>query len=469
MINRRFFLIVSSVILAHVVASKNFASNSLKTTKKNKEKIIIIGAGIAGLTAGKTLQNQGFEVILLEARNRIGGRLWTSKKWDNAFVDMGASWIHGEEGNPITKLANTINAQVFSTKSEKSIIYDLNGKEIIEDKEEKLDKLTNKLKEIINKIQNNYYYDISLQKALEKELKWQTLSDVNKQYLEYLLNSNIEQEYAADISQLSAFYFDESNEFDGDDLLFVKGYNVISDYLAQGLNIKLNHTVEAIGVAAPSVNASNSQGVNVITNKSNFQADRVIVTLPLGVLQKNIVKFSPALPEKKLEAINQLGMGVLNKLYVLFPKRFWQNNYDWIGKISEKKGQWSEWVNLESALKKPILLGFNAGKFGKEIESWSDEEIIADAMKTLRQIYGNSIPQPIDYQLTRWSQDPFTFGSYSYYATNSTPNHRQELAKPINKRVFFAGEATSIDYPATVHGAYFSGLRVSQEIIALMN
>lgn len=174
----------------------------------------------------------------------------------------------------------------FSTKSEKSIIYDLNGKEIIEDKEEKLDKLTNKLKEIINKIQNNYYYDISLQKALEKELKWQTLSDVNKQYLEYLLNSNIEQEYAADISQLSAFYFDEGKAFDGDDSLFIKGYNVISDYLAQGLNIKLNHTVEAIGVAAPSVNASNSQGVNVITNKSNFQADRVIVTLPLGVLQK---------------------------------------------------------------------------------------------------------------------------------------------------------------------------------------
>lgn len=461
MINRRFFLIVSSVILAHIVTLKNLANNSLKTTKKNKEKIIIIGAGIAGLTAGKALQNQGFEVILLEARNRIAGRLWTSKKWDDAFVDMGASWIHGKEGNPITQLANSINAQVFPTKSEKAIIYDINGKVITEEKEEKLDKLTQKLEQIISKIQNQYDEDISLQKALEKELKWQTLSDVNKQYFEYLLNSNIEQEYAADISQLSAFYFDETKEFDGDDLLFVKGYNVISDYLAQGLNIKLNHTVEVI--------TSNSQGVNVITNQGNFQADKVIVTLPLGVLQKNIVKFSPPLPKKKLEAINQLGMGVLNKLYLLFPKRFWQNNYDWIGKISEKKGQWSEWVNLESALKKPILLGFNAGKFGKEIESWSDEKIVADAMKNLRQIYGNSIPQPIDYQLTRWNQDPFTFGSYSYYATNSTPNHRQELAKPINKKIFFAGEATSIDYPATVHGAYFSGLRVSQEIITLTN
>lgn len=271
---------------------------------------------------------------------------------------------------------------------------------------------------------------------------------------------------AADISQLSTFYFDEGEAFDGDDLLFVQGYNFISDYLAQGLNIKLNHTVGAISVATHSAIASNNQGVKIITNQGNFQGDKVIVTLPLGVLQKNIVKFSPPLPKKKLEAINQLGMGVLNKLYLLFPKRFWQNNYDWIGKISEKKGQWSEWFNLESPLKKPILLGFNAGKFAREIESWSDKEIVIDAMKNLRQIYGNSIPQPIDYQLTRWNQDPFTFGCYSYYATNSTPNHRLELGKPINKQIFFPGEATSVDYPSTVHGAYLSGLHVSQEIIA---
>ncbi|MGI0479248.1 flavin monoamine oxidase family protein [Geminocystis sp. CENA526] len=454
MVNRRFFLCLTSLIATYTFSSKNLANN----INKAKGKIIIIGAGIAGLTAGKTLQNQGFEVILLEARNRIGGRLWTSKKWDNASVDMGASWIHGKQGNPITKLANSINAQVFPTKSEKAIIYDLNGKIITEDKEEKLDKLAQKIEQIIIKIQNKYNDDISLQKALEKELNWQQLSNSDKDYFNFLFNYNIELEYAADISQLSAFYFDDGKAFDGDDLLFPKGYTVISDYLAKGLNIRLNHKVVSI--------ESNNQGVNVITNQGNFQGDKVIVTLPLGVLQKNIVKFSPPLPEKKLGAINQLGMGVLNKLYLLFPKPFWQKNYHWIGKISDKKGQWSGWVNLESALKKPILLGFNAGKFGKEIESWSDEKIVADAMKNLRQIYGNSIPQPIDYQLTRWSQDAFSFGSYSYYAINSTPNHRQELAKPINQQVFFAGEATSVDYPATVHGAYLSGLRVSQEIIA---
>lgn len=459
MVNRRFFLIVSSVIFAHIFASKNLANNLLKTNNKNQEKIIIIGAGIAGLSAGKTLQNQGFDVLLLEGRNRIGGRLWTSKKWNDAFVDMGASWIHGKEDNPLTKLANSINAQVFPTKSESSIIYDFNGKIITDKREENLEKLTAKIEKIITKIQDNYNDDISLQKALEKELNWHQLSDFDRANFEYLFNSIIEQEYAEDISQLSAFYFDETKEFDGDDLLFVKGYNVISDYLATGLDIKLNHQVESI--------ESNNQGVNIITNQGNFRGDKVIVTLPLGVLQKNIVKFSPPLPKEKLKAINQLGMGVLNKLYLRFPHQFWEKNYDWIGKISPQKGQWSEWVNLELPLKKPILLGFNAGKFGREIESWSDEKIVTDAMKNLRQIYGNSIPQPIDYQLTRWSQDTFTYGSYSYYATNSTPNHRRELAKPINQQIFFAGEATSLDYPATVHGAYLSGLRVSQEVSAL--
>lgn len=98
---------------------------------------------------------------MLEGRNRIGGRLWTSKKWHNGFVDMGASWIHGKEGNPITKLANSINAQVFPTQSEKAIVYDVNGKIITEEKKAYLDKLNRQLKKIFTKIKNNYNQDIS--------------------------------------------------------------------------------------------------------------------------------------------------------------------------------------------------------------------------------------------------------------------------------------------------------------------
>lgn len=109
-----------------------------------------------------------------------------------------------------------------------------------------------------------------MQKALERELNWQSLSNSDKLNYNYLFNSSIEHEYAADIYQLSAFYFDEDKAFGGDDLLFSKGYNVISDYLAKGLNIRLNHKVESIEY--------NHQGVNLITNRGNFQGDRVIVT-----------------------------------------------------------------------------------------------------------------------------------------------------------------------------------------------
>ncbi|WP_308255776.1 FAD-dependent oxidoreductase [Geminocystis sp. GBBB08] len=451
--NRRYFLYLTTLVLAATLSSQKSAiSNQIKT----KKKVIIIGAGIAGLTAARSLQNKGFEVILLEGRNRIGGRLWTSKKWKDAPVDMGASWIHGKEGNPITKLAKSANAKLFPTTYNNAIVYDTNGKVITEVRDNKLDKLQSKLEKIILKIQDNYSQPISLQQALEKELNWQNLSEIDRIDLEYLLNTIIEHEYAADTSKLSAQYFDEGKEFDGNHLLFINGYNVVTDYLAKGLNIKLNHLVQEIRY--------DSQGVNIKTNQGNFKANAVIVTLPLGVLQKNIVKFSPSLPTNKIKAINSLGMGILNKLYLRFPSRFWTKNYDWIERISPKKGQWSEWVNLESALKIPILLGFNAGKFGNQIEFWKDEKIVEDAMKTLRSIFGNSIPNPQDYQLTRWNSDQFTFGSYSYYAIGSTPQHRRELGKPIGKQVYFAGEATSLDYPATVHGAYLSGLRVAEEL-----
>jgi monoamine oxidase len=450
--NRRHFLYLISLVLATTLSSQKLVmSNQIKT----KRKVIIIGAGIAGLSAARNFQNKGFEVILLEGRNRIGGRLWTSKKWKDAPVDMGASWIQGKKGNPITKLAKSANAQLFPTTYNNAIVYDTNDKVITEPRENKLDKLHSQLEKIIAKIQNNYSQPISLQQALEKELNWQKLSEIDRIDLQYLLNSIIEHEYTADTSKLSAQYFDQGKEFDGNDLLFINGYNVITDYLAKGLNIKLNHLVEEIKY--------DSQGVNIKTNQGNFVGDAVIVTLPLGVLQKNIVKFSPSLPTNKIKAINSLGMGVLNKLYLRFPSRFWTKNYAWIERISPKKGQWSEWINLESALNTPILLGFNAGTFGTEIESWKDEKIVEDAMNILRSIFGNSIPNPQDYQLTRWNRDKFTFGSYSYYAVGSTPKHRRELAKPIGKQVYFAGEATSLDYFATVHGAYLSDLRVAGE------
>lgn len=103
-------------------------------------------------------------------------------------------------------------------------------------------------------------------------------------------------------------------------------------------------------------------------------------------------------------------------------------------------------------------MGFNAGSYAENLEAMSDDAIVADAMSVLTTMYGPSIPQPTDVLITRWNSDPYSYGSYSSMGVNATVASRQALAQPIENRIFFAGEATSIDYSATVHGALLSGL-----------
>ena len=114
----------------------------------------------------------------------------------------------------------------------------------------------------------------------------------------------------------------------------------------------------------------------------------------------------------------------------------------------------------------PILLGFNAADRGREIESFSNEQIVESAMQTLKTVFGADIAQPIDYQITRWATDPFARGSYSYNAYGSAPEMRNTLATPLNRQVFFAGEATHMEYFGTAHGAYLSGLRAAKDILS---
>jgi monoamine oxidase len=143
---------------------------------------------------------------------------------------------------------------------------------------------------------------------------------------------------------------------------------------------------------------------------------------------------------------------------------FWSEQVDWIEQVATERGLWTEWVNLFPVTQLPILLGFNAATKGKEIETWTDKAIVESAMETLQRLFGKDIPQPIDYQITRWQADPFARGAYSFNALGSTPEMRDRLAESLNNQLFFAGEATERNHFATAHGAYLSGLRVAQEI-----
>ena len=424
----------------------------------NQKRIVVIGAGLSGLAAAQELHRQGHSVLVVEARKRIGGRIWTSTQWTDMPLDFGATWIHGPQGNPLTDLADQINATRLTTSYDRAVIYNTSGKPLSEAEEARMSDLRAQVFRALEQAQDGDT-DASIRQVITPLINQFDEASQDYRFINFILNGAIEHEYSGSVERLSAHWYDSDREFEGDDVLFARGFQVIPELLAQGLQIELGQVVKEI--------QWQRSPVRVITQKTEFSADHVVVTLPLGVLQANTVRFSPELPRSKQDAIAKLGMGVLNKCYLRFVDVFWDADVDWLEYIPARHGEWTEWVSFKQAANLPVLLGFNAADWGRAIETWSNEQIVASAMQTLRTIYGVSIPEPIDYQITRWATDPFSLGSYSYNRVGAVPKMRQELAAPLEKSVFFAGEASHQDYFGTAHGAYLSGLRAAQEILNL--
>jgi monoamine oxidase len=477
---RQFFqflsLLTSSILLA---CANNKAQNETQKTQPNQEmsplpkspelpaslgtnkaQVIIIGAGISGLAAARELNSQGINNLVLEGRSRVGGRVYTDQSLNNLPLDVGASWIHGVEDNPIYQLAQTGNINTLKTNYDLIELYG-RGKFLSDQEQEaieqRLEDILEQVEDLREQKERQDQEDISLKSAIEQIINQldRPFSTQQLQELDYALNTTIEHEYAADIANLSLYYWDDSEEMAGGDVLFPKGYGQIVDLLVPGLDLRLNQVVQKITYS--------DQGVIVTTNQGDFLAEKVIITLPLGVLKKGVVEFSPPLPPRKIRAIERLGMGVLNKVYLQFPEVFWDRETHLLGYVG-KRGEWAEWLNIYRYTQQPVLLGFNAGEYGEKIEGLTDGEIVAQAMAVLRQMYGSQIPNPTGSLITRWRQDPFSYGSYSYAAKDSTTGDRQALGQPVDNRLFFAGEATSQKYPATVHGAFLSGLEAAQKI-----
>ena len=425
--------------------------------------VIVIGAGVSGLAAARVLTEEGYSVIIVEARERVGGRVWTDHSWPGIPLDMGASWIHGHEDNPITDLVRELEVTTAVTDYDNTWLWDTDGRRVEDDEHDDID---NRFVEMLDDLDSERddmdetdADDIALGGAVEDWIDAKRPDATTIHQLAYSVNTAIEHEYAADIADLSFYYFDGGDAFDGDDLLFPNGYGEIVHGLAEGLDIRLGHVVRKV--------AWNDAGVTVTTSQETFDADFAVVTLPHGVLKAGYVTFSPPLPEEKLRAIERLRMGILNKVYLRFPQVFWPEEADMLGYISERKGEWAEWLNIAHYTGKPVLLAFNAADYGRAIEDNSDDEIVAAAMTTLRTMFGDDIPDPEAALITRWGADIYSHGAYSFLAHGANPDHYDDLAAPVGERIFFAGEATNAEFSATVHGAYLSGLRAAEEILAL--
>ncbi len=427
---------------------------------KNSADVIIIGAGISGLGAAVDLKKGGKEVIILEARDRVGGRQFTDRTWDDVSLDMGAGWITGTEDNPVTELAEKFDLKtaVQNDSSDNVELYDPEGKEVSDKEFEKIESGFDEMMKELDTVRKDLEKDVSLGSMIEKYMDENDFSDKDKIKMRFYVSDSIETDYAMDCSELSAKYWDADDGFDGKDVIFPNGYDEIAKNLAKGLDIRLEHIVKKISY--------NDEGVTVETDQGTFKGESAVVTLPLGVLKKGTVKFDPPLPKKKQEAVNRLQMGVLNRLYLKFPKAFWSKEPELMSMYAEDREDYLAMMNYYHYMDEPILLFFTMGNDAIEKESFSDKEMIKGIMKNLKKIYGDDIPDPEDYLRKSWSKDEFAYGSYSHIPPGASPDDYDAIAEPVDDVLFFAGEATSSEYFGTIHGALISGRDAAEEILS---
>ena len=412
--------------------------------------VVILGAGIAGLAAARQLKTLGFKkIIVLEGRDRIGGRIVTDRSMGFP-IDMGAAWIHGPNNNPISTLARSANAATFVTVDESLVVFNQNGVKLatnaVADAYVRYEALLKKIKSAS-----------AVNKSMRQVIAEQDPSVLTDLLMQWQLTSFAEFDAGGDITQLSSKYWDEDENFVGTDVILPNGYDAITTFLSREVaDIRLNQTVLAVDYA--------SAKIKITTDKGVVEADRLICTVPLGVLKSNKITFTPALPTARKAAINRLQMGVVNKVVLKFDQKFWGDE-QYIGFTDATKGKFPYFLNLTKVTPSVFgLVAFSFGNYASEMEALTDAQIQTEIMTTLRKLYGSAIPNPTKLNVSRWQKDPFSGGAYSFQSVNSTPEDFTELAQPINGKLFFAGEHTNLAYRGTVHGAFLSGERVAVEV-----
>ena len=414
--------------------------------------VIVVGAGISGLSAARELKSHGIQTIVLEARDRIGGRVWTDRSL-GVPVDMGASWVNGVDDSPIAALAKELGVATM-LDDEEWAFYGHDGRRLSESEINEIEREIKTLSDDVDDLVEDLDDDVSYHEVVRRALEGEELTAEDRRRVEFFL-SGIESDFGGDVEKLSAFYGMDDGGFSGDSHLFPGGYGQIAEGLARGLDIRLSHRVDKIEYG--------DVGVQITTDRGAFTADAAIVTLPLGVLKQGRVQFVPPLPQAKRDAIGRLDMGRLDKVILKFPRVFWPQEMLNLAYISNTRGEGAQFLNGWKLTNEPVLLAFLGGAYARQFEPLPIEEVQARTMAVLRTMFGNDVPEPTGIAYSRWGRDPFAGGCYSYVPLGANSSDYDLLAEPVAP-LFFAGEATNRQHRATVHGAFLSGVREAQRI-----
>ncbi len=423
---------------------------------------IVVGGGVSGLTAARLLARTGRRVVVLEARDRIGGRVYTDRTAGIA-TDLGASWIHGINDSPVHAAAQAFGMRMieftvggYQPDSRPIAYYGPDGTRLPDDVAQGFIDDIHTVDEALLGVVADSSRDASYLDVTDEAIAAQGWDAERAERVREYMQHRSEEQYGARIEDLAAHGLDD-DVVDGDEVVFPDGYGRLPTHLAEGLDVRLEHVVSQVTWSAEGVVVST-------TGHGEFSARDAIVTVPVGVLRSDEFRIDPPLPEPNAQALGRLTMNAFEKVFLRFDTKFWDDGVYAIRQQGPEGVWWHSWYDLTALHGPPTLLTFAAGPAAIETREWDRRQVVDSVLEQLRRLYGDRVGEPTHVDITDWQDDPFAHGSYAYMQLGSVTDDHDVLATPIGGVLHIAGEATWTEDPATVTAAMLSGHRAAQNV-----
>ena len=475
-----------------LVALVLFPCFQCKGTCDNPDtEFLILGGGMSGISAGKTLHNGGYtNFIILEARDKVGGRL-KAVDFAGVKVEVGANWIHGvdptgtksERANPVWTLANACGLRMVRGEHSSIAVYDALGRDVTRDLP--WDEARNawaKLKELGTRMRLAGDGDMSLREALDR-VHWKPATAADH-FVDWFNYSKSAGQRVEDQSFFAALDDTTYTDF-GSDLYFVtdqRGYSHLVECLGRDFldanHLRLNTRVTSVHHSDKCVCTSTitmKEGAGGVTGdgggveEEQYCGKYGVLTFSLGVLQEEgATLFLPSLPPWKREALASLKFGHFTKVFLLFNETFWDTSYLYIGRALPPT-KWGHPLfqplghlfDQRPHLIMAILSGEDAMRVASQDVRTTGEQLTAD----LQSLYPGTRAALLDLLVPNWAGDPLYRGAYSFPGVGSDGVFSR-LASPVGN-LYFSGEATSHNYYGYVHGAYVAGVDVAKVVMGV--